>query len=959
MQMSEASVPELVGRERERAQLAALVSVAAEGDGGVVLVSGEAGVGKTAVVDAALAGAPLLEVRAAASPIATPPLGPITHLAQALRRELPDAFSDAAAKHPALARFILETGEGSVAIDRAGLFRAVVGAFCAIARHRALALVLEDMQWADRATLELIAEMAHEARRAPLLIVLVHRSDGVARGHPIRLLRETLRRARILNEIVVEPLDRPEALQLVVRLLGDEVPAEAQGAIVERSGGIPLFVEAMAAALQSRGCIEPANSDAATLPLPETVRDAILARIDALYAAGRQAAEAAAVAGSEFPLALLLALNGGEHGVQTLLESGLLYERAPDSAAFKTALAREAIYAAIPWTRRRALHRRAAETLEAAGASIEQAAEHWQAAGEQDRARNAWLDAAGRSRRLHAHSDSVQQLRRALDLWPVEHRSAERLAVLDQLGDSAQLARRFADALRAWREVADSASTGGNHLAAARATRKIATLYELNCDWARALDARQDAAAAFAQGASHAEAAVDLHAAGVRLRYACQYSAALEILDRAAAAAEAGGATDVAIRIAALTGNVYARSGRVSEGIVMVRAALARALEQNRPDLAGESYQRLADSIERTSDFAAAIEAYRGGIDLCERSALPVITNACLMCMSYALFRTGAWDEAAAAARRVLASSDSDPIATTGANAVAGLVHVLRGELRRSRPFLLAAGARSRSVGSATVEFISRWAFALYDACSGDSEAAAERCRSLLSRWRQTEEGAVATPVLRWASISLAGQGDRNGVRACADALGEIITHLGHTDTLSALAHVLGELALLDGDATRAAEQFSHATALLEDRGFPLERAHSQLRAAIAYARCDRIDDAVARLRDAARGAERLGARPLAEAVAKELRRLGQPLAGALGPRAGRRAERAGLTMRQMQILSEIAKGLTDKEVARALNLSPRTVEMHVARALAVLDCRSRTEAVRKVADLGVLASRA
>lgn len=958
MQRSQPSVIELVGRERERAQLAALASVTAAGDGGVVLVCGEAGVGKSAVVEAALSGASLFEVRAAASPIATPPLGPIAHAARVLRRELPDAFAEAAARHPALAHFIPEMSEGAVTVDRDGLFRAAVGAFCAVARHRALALVLEDMQWADRATLEFVAEMAHEARRAPLLILVIHRSEGVARGHPIRLLRETLRRARILNEIVVEPLDRPEALQLVVRLLGDEIPSDAQAAIVERAGGIPLFIEALAAALHSRNCFESAGITTAALPLPETVRDAILARVDTLSAAGRQAAEAAAVAGVEFPLALLLALNGGEEGVEALLACGLVHEQELDRAAFKTSLAREAIYAAIPWTRRLALHRRAAEALAAADGSIEQAAEHWQAAGQHDQARSAWLEAAARSRRLYAHSDSVHRLRRALDLWPVEHRSAERLAALDQLGDSAQLAGRSADALRAWREVADSASASSDHLAVARAMRKIATLHELNCDWTRALDARQDAASAFMQTANHAEAAVDLLAAGVRLRYAGQYSAALEILARASAAAEAGGAADLAIRIDALTGNVHARSGRVPEGIAMVRAALARALEQNRPDLAGESYQRLADSIERTSDFDAAIEAYRGGVDLCDRNGLPVVANACLMCMSYAQFRTGDWDEATAATRRVLASSDSDPFATAGANAIAGLVHVLRGELRRAHPFVLAAGARSRTAGSATVELVSRWALALYDASSGDNAAAAEKCHNVLARWRQTEEGAVATPVLRWASICLAGEQDRDGVRACAAALGEIVTRLGHAETLSALAHVLGELALLDGDAARAAEQFNQATTLLDDRGFPLERAHSQLRAAVAYARCDRVDTAVALLRDAARGAERLGARPLAEAVATELRGLGQPLAGALGPRAGRRAERAGLTMRQMQILAEIAKGLTDKEVARALGLSPRTVEMHVARALAALDCRSRTEAVRKVTDLGMFAMR-
>jgi DNA-binding NarL/FixJ family response regulator/tetratricopeptide (TPR) repeat protein len=959
MQISEASVHRLVGRERECAQLAALVSVAVDGAGGVVLVCGEAGVGKTAIADAALAGSPLLEVRAAASPIATPSLGPIVYAAHALRRELPEAFSDAAAKHPAFAHFIPELGEGNVTVDRAGLFRAAIGAFCTIARHRALALVLDDMQWADRATLELIGEMTHEARRAPLLIVVVHRSDGVARGHPIRLLRETLRRARILNEIVVEPLDRPDALQLVARLLGDDVPAEVQTAIVERSAGIPLFIEALVAALKSCGCFEPASLDVRTLPLPETVRDAILARVDALSTRERQAAEAAAVAGSAFPLALFLALNDGEDGVEALFESGLLIERAPRNVAFRTPLTSEAICAAIPWSRRRALHRRAAEVLSAAGGSVEQEAEHWQAAGEHDRARSAWLEAACRSRRLYAHNDAVQQLRRALDLWPIEHDSSERLAALDQLGDSAQLARRFADALRAWREVADSASARGDHPAAARAMRKIANVHELNCDWQRALETRQDAAAAFARGAQHAEAAAELHAAGARLRNAGQYSAALETLERAAAAAEAGGAADLAIKIAALTGNVHARSGRAPEGIAMARAALARALDENRPDLAGDSYLRLADAIQTTSDFVAAIDVFRAGIELCERNGLPVTTNVCLMCMSYALFRTGAWEEAGAAAQRVLKSSDSTPVATAGANAIQGLVYAARGELRRSRPFVVTAGALSRSAGAATVEFCARWGLALHESVAGNNPAAAEQCRDFLSRWRQTEEGTAATSVLRWASSCLAAEGDRDGVRACADALGEILTRLGHAETLSALAHVLGELALLDGDAARAAEQFSHATALLEDRGIPFERAHSQLRAAVAYAACGRVDDAVAWLRDCARGAERLGARPLADAVAKELRRLGQPLAGALGPRAGRRAERAGLTMRQVQILTEIAKGLTDKEVARALSLSPRTVEMHVARALAVLDCRSRTEAVRKVADLGMLRPRA
>jgi len=154
----------------------------------------------------------------------------------------------------------------------------------------------------------------------------------------------------------------------------------------------------------------------------------------------------------------------------------------------------------------------------------------------------------------------------------------------------------------------------------------------------------------------------------------------------------------------------------------------------------------------------------------------------------------------------------------------------------------------------------------------------------------------------------------------------------------------------------RAADQFERAIALLQDLQLPRERVESELRAAAACEVLGRREAAVAHAREAGRGAERLGARPLAQGVVAQLRSLGEALSGALGPRAGRRAGQGGLTGRQFQILAAISRGLTDKEVARHLGLSPRTVESHVAKALVTLDCRSRTEAVRKASELGLLA---
>jgi len=950
----------LVGRAREKAALRRLASAAARGAGATVLVSGEAGVGKTALVDAALARTKLLALRAAATPVSTPSLGPIGALFRSLRREAPAAFAAAAARFPAVG--LLSAGEDSAPVaNRAALFDEIGDAFGTIARERALALVLDDLQWADHATLELVPALAKRAQGAPLLMVAVYRSDAVPPGHPVRAVQETVRRDRLLNEIALRPLDRPETLDLIRRLLGREPQPALAGTICDRTGGVPLFVAALVATLASRDSLLPDSSTAVNLPLPETVRDAILARIDVLPAPARRAAEGAAVAaigGPEFPLELLARLNGGVDGIEDLLASGLVVERRPGLTAFRTPLESDAVYAGIPWTRRRLLHRRAAELLEAAGNGVGQLAEHWLAAGETERARSALLDAVSRSRRLHAHRDIVGLLRRALDLWPPGVEEAERLRVLDQLGDAAQLSGGFADAQRAWREVADAAAGAPAAAAGARALRKIANLHEIGCDWARALDARQDAMAAFAAGGERAEAATEGVNIAIRLRMSSQHAAGLDVLARAAADAVLAGRPDLEVRIAALRGNLEARLGRVSEGIAAIRAALDAALALEQPALAGEIYQRLADAIERSSDYRSSAAVNREGVTYCEEHALPGGILACLACMGWVLVRAGDWEQALHAARRMLDSPTCPPPARCAALGFIGLVHVLRGELRKGEPLLVESATLARQLDHALADITARWGLAQHDLIAGNAAGAGERCGAILARYRHIDERHAAIPVVRWSASCFAQLGDHDGLRACGDVLGEAAARFGHPEPLSALAHALGELALLEGDAARAADQFENAIALIADWELPRERVESQLRAAAACVAAGRREPAVRFARDAARGAERLGARPLAQAAIAQLRELGEPIAGALGARGAQRAKRGGLTARQVQILWEISRGLTDKEVARSLRLSPRTVETHVAHALAALDCRTRAEAVRKATELGAFSAR-
>jgi DNA-binding NarL/FixJ family response regulator len=253
------------------------------------------------------------------------------------------------------------------------------------------------------------------------------------------------------------------------------------------------------------------------------------------------------------------------------------------------------------------------------------------------------------------------------------------------------------------------------------------------------------------------------------------------------------------------------------------------------------------------------------------------------------------------------------------------------------------------------MELLSAWGLALVDELDGATGRAADRCRALLERWAGTDERHYAVPALRWAATLLASVGAEADLRRCANALACIVAETGTAEAAAGLAHALGEIQLLDARPDQASRQFVQALDRLAAMDLPYERAHSGLRAGLSLAAAGERTAGVERLADAYRRARNLSARPLAAAAAHELARLGEPIDRRLGRRAASLVERGGLTRRELEVLRLVAEGHTDREIARLLVLSPRTVEMHVANGLGKLGCRSRAEAVRRAADLRLL----
>ena len=952
----------LIGREREQAQLQAWVAEAHGGRGSLVLLAGEAGVGKTSLARRALAGSGLEILEGVGVQGGTSAFGPVVEV---LRAQLRVTGAGPLVEGPLAAHLALllpELGPPAPEGDRATLFEAIRLALEAVAARRPAALFLDDLQWADDATLELLAALARSLDAQPLLVLGAFRSDELPRGHPMRRLRSELRRAGRLRQVTVEPLGAEATAALLERTLGAAGPS-LRRAVFDRTDGVPFFVNELGSALAAGGRLEagpsglelPAGED---VPLPDSVRDAVLLRAAGLSGDARAAVLAAAVAGQTFDPELVTAVAGLAEWPDELLRHGIVAEAAPGRMAFRHALVRDAFYGEVPWTRRVALHRAVAQRLEATHAAPVVVAEHWALGRRPAQARASLLVAAEAFCSVHAYRDAERTTRRALELWPEERDEAEeaaRLDVLERLAGCAELAGDLAEASTVWREVADGRRREGDPFPLGTAQRRLAAVLELQGRWQEALAGREQAAVAFTAGGFPAEAAAERLTSAAHLRSAGSFRAAIGLLETAGRQARAAGRIDLQARVLGHQGNARARMGEGQAAVEQVRAGLALALEHGLAGPAAEIYQRLADALEHTGDYTAARETYDEAFGFCTANALEPTAQLCLACLTAVLRQTGDWERAATLCRRVIDSSEATPHARTVATGMLGSILGLRGQTRRARPLLLESLTMARRIELAAMELNSTWGLAVVDQTEGATGSAAGHCWSMVERWRQTEDRHYAVAPLRWATTFFAESGDGPGTRTCAAALAQIAADTGQDEAMSALSHALGETALLDGSAEQAADHFARALVLLQGLEVPLDRSETERRAAAALAGVGRRGEAVEHLVAAHRTARRLGARPLVERVAASLAALGERADRRLGRRAVAQAANGGLTRREVEVVRLVAMGHTNREIARELFLSPRTVEMHVGSILLKLDCRSRADAARRASELGLL----
>jgi predicted ATPase len=345
--------PIFVGRQRELSVLHAALERALGGEPAVALVGGEAGVGKTRLVEelgaaATAAGASVLSGACVELGGDRLPLAPLADALRALARSTPrgELAELLGPARGGLARLLpeLDPGGGPGAADTAPtsqLVELVLGVVERLAAERPLMLVLEDLHWADRATLELMAFLVRALRGVPVLLAGSYRSDELHRRHPLRPLLSGWSRVRSVDRLELPRFARAEVAAQLEAILGSPPSRRLLDLVLERWVGNAFLVEESAGAV--RAGADPGY-------LPPSLRDMLLVRAEQLSEPAQQVLRTVAVAGSWSPDRLLAAVTSlGEDALYAALREAvdhhlLVVDASGRGYAFRHALALEAVY---------------------------------------------------------------------------------------------------------------------------------------------------------------------------------------------------------------------------------------------------------------------------------------------------------------------------------------------------------------------------------------------------------------------------------------------------------------------------------------------------------------------------------------------------------------------------------------------------------------------------------------
>jgi DNA-binding CsgD family transcriptional regulator/tetratricopeptide (TPR) repeat protein len=863
----------LLERDSQLQALRETLVEADQGRGRLVLIGAEAGGGKTALVQALLEALPRAtrSLVGACDALFTPrPLG---------------AFADVAA---------LTGGELAALIASGARPYEVIGALVDELRARSTLLVLEDLHWADEATLDLLRLLSRRVEAVRAVVIGTYRDDELGPSDPLRIVLGDLESTTAVQRLSLPPLS-----EHAVRELAEPHGVDSAD-LYAKTAGNPFYVtEALAGSGEA---------------IPATVRDAVLARMARLKPEARNVLEAVAVVPQQVELWLLEQLAGDTISeLDTCLASGML-TASPEAVGFRHELARLAVEESLVPTRKLDLHRKALDALEAhtlvAGSiDFSRVAHHAEAAGAAEAVLQYATAAGDYASSVGACREAAAQYARALR-FSDELGLRARGELLERRAYACYLIGKLDEALGAqqqalecYRELSDRRREGDSLRSLSRLLRYVGRTDEAMTVAREAVAALEPLGPGRELGMAYCNLS-HLHMHREDLEGTVEWgSRALDLAE---------GLGDAELEVYALTnmGNLDALGGKGTEKL---RRSLEISLREGLEEHAGRVFVSYTWWSSRGRAYVAADRYVEPGLEYCTERGLDMWRHFLLAYQARSQLDRGRWDEAAAAAAPVLRDPRTSSVPRITALSVLGMLRARRGDPEVWPP-LDEAWALAEPTGE----------------LQRVEPVAAARAEAL---WLQGREGEVQQATQ--AALDLAVR------REAWWIVGELACWRRRAGIVEGIPDEIPEpwAAELAGDWKRAAE-------LWEALDAPYE-------VALALAAADEE----ATVRDALERLRLLGAQPAAAIVARRLRKRGVRSLPR-GPRPTTQANPAGLTSRQLEVLRLVAEGLPNAEIAGRLVLSERTVDHHVSAILRKLGVRRRGEAAVAARRLGLVEDR-
>ncbi len=914
---------EFVGRARELAELERVLGEARAGNAATVLLAGEAGIGKTRL-SSELAG----RARAAGFDVL---VGRSLDLVGA---DLPyQPFVDA----------LRTLGDPR----QARVFETTITLLAERAADVPLLLVLEDLHWADTSTLDLVVRLAHNLE-GPVLLLATYRAD-----ERMRRTAEGVRRSGSASVLELGALEGDEVEALLIARSHAPLSEATAKTIIARSEGNPFFAEELLAAA--------GDSD----ELPPRLRDVLLQRVSRLDDRAQGLLRAASAAGRDVTYSLVCEVAGlPEPDVRAALRSAvdhsvLVADQTAGTFRFRHALLAEAIYETILPGEREDVHAQLAEALErsnAAGPS--ELAPHWAAAGRPTKALVTSVAAARETEAAHGLSEAAAHLDRALALWDSVPDAAELAGVplVDVCGWAAELASRTGNAPRAVeleRRAIELVGEDDRLRASLLYERLSRYLFERGDDGF--LAASERALELVPAQPPSPERARALAGLANTLQIVWQYDESLVICDEALELARTVGAREVELECLMTRGSDLAYLGRGEEGVAELERTLALAKTAGDSLALYSAYVCLTDVLTMLGRPMVSARLAEEGVE----AVRPYGTDYTVLTANWieALLAIGEWDqadEASAAAVRAITSNYPHMPLMLRADLELG-----RGHFDAARGHLDAARETIRhEPGLATYQgciaelalWERRWTDA-NDAVRDGISRASPRWGAQIRVWL-CAKGLRATAEL--AALARARR-DADAAQAWVSCARRLVTdaRTAAAEAAEITPNAAGWLALAEAEHERARgvsrpESWSHAAELWQRlERVPLAAYCSWREAeALVAAGASRVEAGVP-LREAHAVALRIGANPLlreVELLAQRARLDLEPLREEKRER-GSLEQALGLTPREAEVLTLVARGYTNREIAAALVISTKTAGVHVSHILEKLDAPNRREA--------------